>query len=230
MPFGSGYPMIETGNNSANGEMFRCVYNHTIDACLDQVVIPIGGVPYWDFLRLLGDFVPWEAGGPAPAAPIAATAAAELYAAATGFPLAGHQDNQGSCSYAAIGVHQLKTQDCAPVAADTIIGMPAGVCVIDNLAGAPNAMSSHWPQSFLPAVPATHLDKLYMIKTRGIVQVRVDALCDPFVNVGDYLEGVVGSWDLIADAANANEGTFIALEAAVADNTMIWVMCVNIVY
>ena len=230
MPFNSGYPLIELGNNSANGEMFRCVYNHTIDACLDQVVIPIGGVPYWDFLRLVSDFRPWEAGGPAPAAPVAAMNAAELYAAATGFPIAGHQDNQGSCSYAAIGVGQLTTHHCVPVAAHTLIGLPAGVCVIDNLAGAPNAMSSHWPQEFLPAVPATHLNKLYIIKTRGIVQVRVDALCDPFVVIGDYLEGVVGSWDLIADAANVNEGTFIALEASVADNQMIWVMCINLVY
>lgn len=227
MAFRSGYPLIEEGNDSANGEMFRCVFNHTIDACLDQVVMPVGGVCYWDFLRLLADFRPWGVTGPAPAAPRAALNAAELYAALTGFPLGGHQDNMGSVEYAAIGVHQYET---AVQAALTKIGMPAGICVINNLAGAPNAMSSHWPSEFLQATPATFLDKLYMIKTRGIVQARVDALCTNTA-VGNYLETAgAGSWELIVDAANANEGTFIALEVAAIDNTMIWVMCVNVVY
>lgn len=234
MALNASYPIVEEGQNSPHGEMFRCVYNHTIDGCLLQTTIPIGGVPYWDFLRLVSDQQPWgRSGTPVPAAPIAATAAAELYAAATGFPITGHQDNQGVVEYAAIGVHQDET---AVEAAFTLQGMPAGVCVVANLAGAPNAMSSHWPFNFdydacgLKKTKAhSQLDKLYIVKTRGIVQVRVDALCTN-TTVGAYLEGVVGSWDLIVDAANTNEGTFVALEVTALDNTMIWCMLVNIAY
>lgn len=234
MALNASYPIVEEGQNSPHGEMFRCVYNHTIDGCYEQLVIPIGGVPYWDFLRLVSDQQPFgRSGSPIPMAPIAATAAAEAYVAATGFPITGHQDNQGVVEYAAIGVNQL---EAAVEAAFTLIGMPAGVCVVANLAGSPNAMSSHWPFNFdydacgLAKTKAqSQLDKLYMIKTRGIVQVRVDALCTN-IAIGDYLEGVVGSWDLVTDAANGNEGTFIALEVAAIDNTMIWCMIVNVAY
>ena len=233
MAIDASYPIVEEGQNSPHGEMFRCVYNQKVDACT-QLVPPMSAVFYWDFGRLVCDQQPFgPSGSPIPAAPTAATAAAELYAAATGFPLGGHQDNNGSCEYAAIGVTMLGDphQDSAEM-----IGMPAGIVVVDNLAGAPNAMTSHWPYNFYATpVGLLHgiLDGLYIVKTRGIVQALVDGLCNGVatpITVGMYLEGNPLSWDLIPDAANANEGTFIALEGTALDNTRIWVMLVNIAY
>ena len=235
MALNASYPIVEEGQNSPHGEMFRCVYNHTIDDCLGQNVIPIGGVPFWDFARLVSDQQPFgRSGSPIPGPPIAATAAAEAYVAATGFPITSHQDNQGVVEYAAIGVHQYET---TVEAALTLRGMPAGVCVVNNLAGSPNAMSSHWPFNFdydacglKKAKIWSQLDKLYMVKTRGIVQARIDGLCSGGPIVGDYLEGHAGSWELVEDAANTNEGTFISLEVITTDDTMGWVMIVNVAY
>ncbi len=219
MALNASFPIVEEGNGSPHGEVFRLVYNHTIDACLTVVDIPMSGVPYWDFARLVSDQYPFGVTLP-PAAPIAATAVGEAYvvvaAGLGGFPVGGHQDNQGVVEYAAVGVNQLAGQDTAL----TKIGMPAGVVVMDDL----GTVTHGYPGNF-----ESYLDLLYMVKTRGIVQVRVDALCTN-IAIGDYLEGVAGSWDLVTDAANANEGTFIALEATALDNTSIWVDIVNVNY
>ncbi len=220
MAINASFVIVEEGNGSPHGEVFRCVYNHTIDACLTVVDIPMSGVCYWDFARLVADQYPFGTALP-PGAPRAATAATEAYVAVAaglgGFPVGAHQDNQGVVEYAAVGVHQYETQVSAAL---TKIGLPAGIVVVDNL----TAMTHGYPSAF-----ETYVDNLYMVKTRGIVQALADALCTN-VAVGDYLEGVAGSWDLIQDVANLNEGTFIALEAVAIDNTRIWVDIVNVNY
>lgn len=249
MALNSSFPIVETGNNSPHGEMFRLVYNKEIllDACEDPVwgglVAPIGAVPYWYFPALLVDGPQPFSGTFPPAAPRAATHVAEAYIPVAGltpghFPVTpvvpntgAHQNNLGVCSYAAMGVGQYNVDACGDEVGMKI-GMPAGVVVCDNVAGAPMAITGSWPDACDHDACGDHvdwLDRLYIVKTRGIVQARVDGLCDA-IAVGNYLEGQAGSWDLILDAANANEGTFIALEAAVVDNRMIWVMCVNLVY
>ena len=224
MALNASFPIVEEGNGSPHGEVFRLVYNHTIDACLTIVDIPMSGVCYWDFARLVADQYPFGIALP-PAAPVAATAAAEAYVAVAaglgGFPVGGHQDNQGVVEYAAVGVCQYEAQVADSLAK---IGMPAGIVVVDNL----TAMTHGYPGVF-----ETYVDRMYMVKTRGIVQALVDGLCNGVatpIAVGDYLEGNPGSWDLIPDAANINEGTFIALETTALDNTRIWVDIVNVNY
>ena len=224
MALNASFPIVEEGNGSPHGEVFRLVYNHTIDACLTVVDIPMSGVPYWDFARLVSDQYPFGVTMP-PAPPIAATAVSEAYGVIAGglggFTVTAHQDNQGVVEYAAIGVAQYETQVAASL---TKIGMPAGVVVMDDL----GAVTHGYPGNF-----GDYLDLLYMVKTRGIVQVLVDGLCNGVatpITVGMYLEGNAGSWDLIPDAFNINEGTFIALEQTALDNTRIWVDIVSVNY
>ena len=219
MAINASFPIVEEGNGSPHGEVLRCVYNHTIDACLTVVPIPMSGVPYWDFGRLVADQYPFGIALP-PAAPRSAILPTEAYVVPAGglggFPVGGHQDNNGVVEYAAVGVNLLSGLNGVL----TLIGLPAGVVVVDNL----TAITYGYPAAF-----NIHVDRLYMVKTRGIVQVRVDGLCTN-IAVGDYLEGVIGSWDLVIDAANTNEGTFIALEASAVDNDTIWCMITNVNY
>lgn len=224
MAINASFPIVEEGNGSPHGEVFRLVYNHTIDACLTVVPITMSGVCYWDFLRLVADQYPFGGTAP-PAAPIAATAMSEAYGVIAGglggFTQTAHQDNQGVVEYAAVGVCQHEAQIAASFSK---IGMPAGIVVVDNI----TAITHGYPGVF-----ETYVDLMYMVKTRGIVQALVDGLCNGVntpITVGQYLEGNPGSWDLIPDAANANEGTFIALEGTALDNTRIWVDIVNVNY
>lgn len=224
MAVNSSFMVVEWGTNSPHGEMFRFVYNFTEDACGDEVAIPFGGVCYWDFDTLLSD--QRFPGSPRmPAVPIGATTAPEAYvtinyaAGVGGFPSTAHQSNLGSCEYAAVGVGQLAARQTW----NTLIGMPAGICVIENA----NLIAMVYYIQGVGGIGSPQ--NCYIVKTRGIVQ----ALCygDADIAVGDYLEGVIGQWYLIRDAANANEGTFIALEAyTAAAAALIWVMPTNVVY
>jgi hypothetical protein len=213
-------PFIE--NESPHGERTRLVYEK--DECLDPVAVatcPVGAPLYWAWARpVVGGNIPFDlpASFP-PIAPRAATNAAELYAAATGFPLGAHQTNMGASSYAMFGVAQLDAD--VGDAANTQIELPAGIVVINNF----TAMTSGWPDGFT----AAQLAALRVIRTRGVVQARVDGTTD--VAVGNYLEGVATAYNLILDAVNANVGTFIALEARTANSVaMIWVTCIGVSY
>ena len=72
------------------------------------------------------------------------------------------------------------------------------------------------------------VEGLRVIRTRGVVQ----ALCNGGnvdLAVGSLLEINTGTYGLIVDAVNANEGTFVSLEVyAAAPLVMCWVDIVNI--
>ena len=211
-------PFIE--NESPHGERTRLVMEK--DTCLDPVAVatcPVGAPLYWAWaVPVVDGPIPFSGTFP-PAAPRAATNALELYAAATGFPITAHQTNMGTSSYAMFGVAQLDAdQDDF---ANTQIELPAGIVVINNF----TAMTSGWPSGFT----AANLAGLRVIRTRGVVQARVNG--NAAIAVGNYLEGSATNYNLIVDAANANVGTFIALEAyAVNAVVMIWVNCVGVSY
>jgi hypothetical protein len=211
--------ITEQGNDSPHGEMYRCVYNqsHAVDN-----PIPIGGVPAWTFVALLWDEQPFGGTFP-PAAPVGAEAAAELFGgywwagvAAPGFPAGAHQNNLGAVTYTAGGVGLM-----GGAALDTLQGMPAGVCVYQY----------EQDQTFKRPANMTEVqrNRLHMLKTRGIVQALVDADVG-VVAVSNYLEMLPASWHLQLDAANGNEGTFIALEALAAGQHRMWVKIVNVSY
>ena len=217
MAVNSSFPILESGNNSSHGEMFRLVYEK--DACLDAVsTTAVGSVLYWAWNVPVVDGPQPISGTFPPVAPTAATNANELYAAATGFPTTAHQQNNGTCSYGLMGVSQLNTNT-------TKIGLPAGIVVVNDYAGSNTAMTRQWESV---ATAAEQLG-LVLVKTRGIVQALVDGTTD--VAVGDYLEGTNGQYYLIQDAGNGNEGTFIALEARTTNSAdMMYVCCINLVY
>ena len=208
-------PFIE--NEAPHGERFRMVMEK--DACLDPVAFatcPVGSPLYWAWETPVVDGpIPFSGTFP-PNAPRAATNANELYAAATGFPVAtAHQRNMGDSSYAMFGVAQLNTANTG-----TNIHLPAGIVVINNV----GAMSYGYPSGY-----ADYITALRVVRTRGVVQARVDG--NAAILVGSYLEGVNGTYYLVVDAANANVGTFIALEAyAVNATIMIWVTCIGVSY
>lgn len=223
MAIDASFLVIETGTNSPHGEMFRFVYNFESDACGDENPMPLGAVCYWDFSQLVSEQGP--PGSPmAPAAPIAATNALELYTAINytagvgGFPSTAHQCNNGVCEYAAVGVAQYEAQR-----AYVKLGMPAGIVVIENA----NLLAMVYYISGVGGIGTPQ--RCYIVKTRGIVQALVYG--DTDIAVGDYLEGTANQWYLIRDAANINEGTFLALEAeTAAAASLIWVMPTNVVY
>lgn len=207
-------PYIE--NESPHGERYRMVMEK--DLCLDPVAFatcPVGSPLYWAYdVPVVDGPIPFSGTFP-PNAPAAATAAAELYAAATGFPLGAHQSNMGTASYAMFGVALLGVANTG-----TNIHMPAGIVVINNVA----AMSYGYPAAYDDYITA-----LRVVRTRGVVQARTNG--NAAIAVGDYLEGGAGVYNLIVDAANANIGTFVALEAyAVNAVAMMWVNCVGVSY
>ena len=208
-------PFIE--NEAPHGERFRMVMEK--DLCLDPVAFatcPVGSPLYWAWETPVVDGpIPFSGTFP-PNAPRAATNANELYAAATGFPVAtAHQRNMGDSSYAMFGVAQLNTDNTG-----TNINLPAGIVVVNNV----GAMTYGYPAAYDDYITA-----LRIIRTRGVVQARVDG--NAAIAVGDYLEGVNGTYYLVVDAANVNVGTFIALEAyAVNATIMIWVTCIGVSY
>jgi hypothetical protein len=205
-------PFIEY--ESPHGERFRMGLEK--DACLDPVAFattPIGSALSWAYAVPVVDGPQPFSGGFPPNAPTAATAAAELYAAATGFPLGAHQNNMGTCSYAMFGLAVLGTAHCGTIAA-----CPAGIVVVNNV----GAMTSGWPDGF-----HDYITGLRIIKTRGVVQALVDGTTD--VAVSNLLEIANATRNLILDAANANEGTFVALEARTTNSVdMMWVELVGI--
>ena len=211
-------PFIE--NESPHGERIRMVLEK--DICLDPVAFAtcgVGSVLYWAWaVPVVDGPIPFSGTFP-PNAPRAATNAAELYAAATGFPLGAHQSNMGTASYAMFGVAQLNT--ATPAQGDTQntqIELPAGIVVVNNV----GAMTYGYPAGYDDYITA-----LRIVRTRGVVQARANGAAA--IVVGDYLEGGAGVYNLIVDAANANLGTFKSLEAyAVAAVAMIWVECVHV--
>ena len=208
-------PFIE--NEAPHGERYRMVMEK--DLCLDPVAFatcPVGSPLYWAWETPVVDGpIPFSGTFP-PNAPRAATNAAELYAAATGFPQAtSHQRNSGTASYAMFGVANLGVANTG-----TNINLPAGIVVVNNVA----AGTYGYPVSYDDYITA-----LRIVRTRGVVQARVNG--DAAIAVGNYLEGGAGVYNLIVDAANANVGTFIALEAyAVNAVIMIWVTCIGVSY
>jgi len=207
-------PFIE--NESPHGERFRMVMEK--DLCLDPVAFatcPVGSPLYWAYdVPVVDGPIPFGGTFP-PNAPAAATAAAELYAAATGFPLGAHQSNMGTSSYAMFGAAVLGVANTG-----TDIALPAGIVVINDV----GAMTYGYPAGYDDYITA-----LRIIRTRGVVQALVDGTTD--VAVGDYLEGTNGAYNLVLDAANANVGTFISLEARAANSVaMVWVNCVGVSY
>lgn len=208
-------PFIE--NEAPHGERFRMVMEK--DLCLDPVAFatcPVGSPLYWAWdVPVVDGPIPFSGTFP-PNAPRAATNANELYAAATGFPVAtAHQRNMGDSSYAMFGVALLGVANTG-----TNIHMPAGIVVINNV----GAMSYGYPAGY-----ADYITALRVVRTRGVVQARANGT--GAIAVGDYLEGGAGVYNLIVDAANANIGTFVSLEAyAVAAVAMIWVTCIGVSY
>jgi len=205
-------PFIE--NESPHGERFRMVMEK--DLCLDPVAFatcPVGSPLYWAYdVPVVDGPIPFGGTFP-PNAPAAATAAAELYAAATGFPLGAHQSNMGTSSYAMFGAAVLGVANTG-----TDIALPAGIVVINDV----GAMTYGYPAGYDDYITA-----LRIVRTRGVVQARANGAAA--IVVGDYLEGGAGVYNLIVDAANANLGTFKSLEAyAVAAVAMIWVECVHV--
>lgn len=206
-------PFIE--NESPHGERYRMVMEK--DLCLDPVAAatcPVGSPLYWAYdVPVVAGPIPFAVGSFPPNAPRAATNAAELYAAATGFPITAHQTNMGTSSYAMFGVAVLGVANTG-----TDIALPAGIVVINDVA----AITYGYPDGY-----AADIAGLRIVRTRGVVQARADGTAA--ILVGSYLEGVAGAYNLILDAANANLGTFKSLEAyAVAAVAMIWVECVHV--
>lgn len=205
-------PFIE--NESPHGERFRMVME--LDFCSDPVAVatcPVGAPLSWAYTYSVVDGpIPFSGTFP-PAEPVSATAAAELYAAATGFPLGAHQANLGSCSYAMFGVAQLGVASMGTSAA-----LPAGIVVVNDV----GAITYGYPSQITASIPG-----LRIIKTRGVVQALVNGTTD--VAIGNLLEIATGTYSLVLDAANLNEGTFVALSARTANSiAMEWVELVGL--
>jgi len=208
-------PFIE--NEGPHGERYRMVLEK--DACFDPVAFAtcgVGSVLYWAYTTPVVDGpIPFSGTFP-PALPRAALNAAELYAAATGFPATAHQNNMGTSSYAMFGVSQLNTTDLG-----TEIALPAGIVVINDV----GAMSYGYPAAYEAA--GGGVEGLRIVRTRGVVQALVDGTTD--VAPGNFLEGVNGAYNLILDAANINLSTFKCLETYVANAVaMVWVECLHV--
>jgi len=207
-------PFIE--NESPHGERYRMVMEK--DACFDPVAFGtclVGSVLYWAYeVPVVAGPIPFGVVAPFPPnAPRSARVAAELYAAATGFPATAHQNNMGTSNYAMFGAAVLGVANIG-----TDIALPAGIVVINNV----GAMNYGYPAGYDDYITA-----LRIVRTRGVVQALVDGNAD--VAVGDYLEGSAGLYNLILDAANANLGTFKSLEAYVTNAVaMSWVECVHV--
>lgn len=205
-------PYIEY--ESPHGERFRMVFE--FDACQDPVAVatcPIGSPLSWAYTLPVVDGPLPVSGTFPPAAPAAAAAAAELYAAATGFPITAHQSNLGSVSYAMFGVAQLGQANTGTQAV-----LPAGIVVVNDV----GAITYGYP-----TIIEDDIAGLRIIKTRGVVQARVDGTTD--VAVGNLLEIAAGTYSLVLDAVNANEGTHVALTARAANSIALeWVELVGL--
>lgn len=195
------------------------VYNHTTDVEGNQVPMYVGAVPAPDLVNLCWDDTPM--GNSFPPAPVtAAAAAAEAYGgvgAVSRFPAGAHQTDKGVVYYTPAGVIR---QEAAWPKNANMQQLPMGVCVYEfdpNLDDVP------------PEVEHEEAERLYHLKVKGIVQVRVDA-AQANIAIGDFLEMQNGSFDLVVDAVNGNIGTFMALEACTTDDTYIWCWIVGVDY
>lgn len=204
-----------------HGEAFRFVYNHSSDTAGLQLTIPIGGVPAPDFVNLCWDDQPFGLNFP-PGPVRAAINAAELFAIGNvprfgtvptlNAPNTAHQSDKGIVSYTQAGVVR---QEAAWPKTAIMQRHPMGVCVWEW-----NAFGQN--QDVPDYVTAAEAERLYVLKVKGIAQALVDADAEN-ITTGDYLEMQNASFNLVLDAADANRGTFFALEVVTTDNTRIWV-------
>jgi len=226
----------------SHGERFRLVYNFEDDddSPAAQDPIPIRGVAAWSPVFPVWDSQPFEGTFP-PAAPRAARNAAELFtppvapAQLGSFPAAtAHQTYAGvtvggwvgaTQSGAWSGVVSYSMGGVGQFVADvdalgTLVEMPAGVAVF-RFAG------RNWP---FVGTTAAETQRLHWLKTKGIVQVLVDAE-EQNIAVGDWLQMQTASWNLIFAASwNTQIGNFWSLEVSVLNADPIWVWLVGIDY
>ena len=226
----------------SHGERFRLVYNfqNDDDSPAQHDPIPIRGVAAWSPVFPVWDDQPFGIAFP-PAAPRAAANALEVYTAPVAplqlgdMPATGHQTYagisiaggpatqsgawSGVSSYSMGGVGQFTA---GADALGTLIEMPAGVCVF-QYAG------RRWP--FI-GTTAAQTQRLHWLKTKGIVQVLVDAdEAEAAIAVGNWLSMVTASWNLAVVASwNTQIGNFWAFEAATAAATPIWTWPVGVDY
>jgi hypothetical protein len=226
----------------SHGERFRLVYNFENDDDSPAVhdPIPIRGVAAWSPVFPVWDSQPFEGTFP-PAAPRAAANALEVYTAPVAplqlgnMPATGHQTYagitvggwvgatqsgawSGVSSYSMGGVGQFVA---GADALGTLIEMPAGVCVFQYV-------GRTWP--FI-GTTALETQRLHWLKTKGIVQVLVDATAQAPVAAGNWLQMVTASWNLgLAASWNTQIGNFWALEAVVAAATPIYTWPVGVDY
>jgi len=225
----------------SHGERFRLVYNfeNDDDSPAAQDPIPIRGVAAWSPVFPVWDSQPFEGTFP-PAAPVAARLPAEAFVPPVApaqlgtFPANGHQTYAGIAvggwlaaaqsgawsgvvSYSMGGVGQFVA---GADALGTLVEMPAGVAVFRFL-------GRTWP---FVGTTAAETQRLHWIKTKGIVQVLVDAEQNN-IAVGDWMSMQTASWNLIFVASwNTQIGNFWALEASVADADPIWTWIVGVDY
>ena len=224
----------------SHGERFRLVYNfeNDDDSPAAQDPIPIRGVAAWSPVFPVWDSQPFEGTFP-PAAPRAAANALEVYTAPVAPLQLGNMPNTGHQTYAGISVGGAPaTQSGAwsgvssyamggvgqfvagADALGTVVEMPAGVCVF-RFAG------RRWP--FIGTTTA-ETQRLHWLKTKGIVQVLVDAEAEGII-VGSWLSMQTASWNLIVVASwNTQIGNFWALEAAAANAVPIYTWIVGVDY
>jgi len=225
----------------SHGERFRLVYNfqNTDDSPAVHDPIPIRGVAAWSPVFPVWDDQPFGISFP-PAAPRAAANALEVYTAPVAplqlgdMPATGHQTYagisiaggpatqsgawSGVSSYSMGGVAQYLI---GADAAGTLVEMPAGVCVFQYV-------GRTWP--FI-GTTAVETQRLHWLKTKGIVQVLVDATVQAPVAVGGWLAMLSGLWNLGPVASwNTQIGNFWALEAVVAAATPIYTWPVGVDY
>lgn len=221
---------------SSHGERFRLVYNfeNTDDSPAVQDPIPIRGIAAWSFNFPVWDFQPWEATFP-PATPRAARNALEVYTAPVAPLQLGNMPNTGHQTYAGISVAGAPaTQSGAwsgvssysmggvgqfvagADALGTLVELPAGVNVFQFV-------GRTWP---FTGTTAAETQRLHWLKTKGIVQLLVDA-DEQAIVAGDWLQMQTASWNAIFAASwNTQIGNIWALEpsALAADPIYVWLV------
>lgn len=228
----------------SHGERFRLVYNfeNTDDSPEVHNPIPIRGTAAWSALYPVWDSLPFENTMP-PATPRAASNALEVYTppAAVPAPQMGSMPSTGHQTYVGIGVAGFASAvqsgafpgvvsySMAGVAQytaadrvyETRLEMPAGVCVFQFT-------QRNWP---FRGTTRLETQRLHWLKTKGIVQVLVDAYDSFEITNGDWLQMQTTSWNLtLAGSWNTQIGNIWALETAIADNYPIYVDLVGIDY
>lgn len=224
----------------SHGERFRLVYNfeNDDDSPALQDPIPIRGIAAWSFNFPVWDQPIFEGTFP-PATPRAARNALEVYTAPVAPLQLGNMPNTGHQTYAGISVGGAPaTQSGAwsgvvsysmggvgqfvagADAIGTLVELPAGVNVF-RYAG------RTWP---FRGTDALETQRLHWLKTKGVVQLLVDANQQNIV-AGDWLAMQTASWDAIFVASFTTQiGNIWALEPSTIDNDPIWVWLVGMDY